>query len=396
MRWATSLHGHPQQSTYQKHKMSTCFFLQNFTPTPTFFTLNITYICRNSSGGTVLVPATIASLQFSSAFEKLHTIPCGYNQLATAGYYAAELASNFVIGLTGAESELLGWKIRIDREGTGIAVTETRTFLIKEASPYTSRFVTFRNSLGTYDTLLFEGKSIESAKMERATVEKSIINDGLPTLPELETVSVNGMHTISLNTGYLQGFDASYLLELMYSDDIRLQTDEGLIPIQLSTDGIEFNDEREFLQQRTFEFTFVNTEIAGSYLGIAAAVADRPVQWVGIEPYCMINDFGIYNGQMKFNSLELHYADGALELVEGAAPKLNIEGTDGYIAPASSPQCLAALTPITNTVQSRLGTYRKKHLYSPPKWATTPLSPLQQALMAEPHLVKLISGLWML
>jgi hypothetical protein len=163
----------------------------------------------------------------------------------------------------------------------------------------------------------------------------------------------------------MEGYDANYLLELLYSDDIRLQTDEGLIPMQLITDSMVHDDETEFIKQRTFKFRLSNTEIAGTFLGTATAVSDRPTGWFGIEPFCLVNDFGIYNGTMKFNSLELRYTDGAQEVVIGAVPKLNIEGTPGYIAPAASAQCLAAFTPITNAVQTKLGSYKKNTCVAP-------------------------------
>jgi hypothetical protein len=68
---------------------------------------------------------------------------------------------------------------------------------------------------------------------------------------------------------------------------------------------------------------------------------------------------------MKYARLELRYSDGAQEVVAGAQPKLNIQGTEGYIAEAPSPLCLAALTPFQNTLQSRLGTYKKNTCVAP-------------------------------
>lgn len=343
------------------------FFLQNFNPSTLLGYIGFEIKHLNGLILNYQYAYSPGDLSLIRGIDKVHVIPCGFTQLNISYLWATHNGGIAAYPVTGTDADILGYSISFwGNLGAGdVRVSEEKNYKLKSASKYTARFVSFRNSLGTYDTLACEGKSTESAKVARATVEKAIENDGLPTLPELETVAVDGIHEITLNTGYMEGYSTDYLLELLYSDDIRLQTDEGLIPIQLVTDELIYKDETEFLKQRTFQFHLSNTEIAGSFLGVAPAIANRPTAWSGIEPFCQVNDFGIYNGQMKFNSLELRYADGAQEVVEGAQPKLNIEGTEGYIASIASPQCLAALTPITNAVQSRLGTYKKNTCVAP-------------------------------
>lgn len=353
----------PATKYISKTQKEYLFFLQNWQPAPSGatslyleFTFNYIYPV---TGLPLSLTSSASNIYLTPGFGKVHTIPVGFEQANIPYLFLYSIALLGGSGIT--IDHLLSYSVQVVCTSPSVFfASEKRTFILKTNSTrYTARSISFKNSLDTFDTLVFEGKSTETATVKRATVEKAITDDGLPTIPELETVAVDGIHEISLNTGYLEGYDADYLLELLYSDDIRLQTDEGLIPLQLITDDLVYKDETEFLKQRAFRFRFSNTEIAGTYLGAAPVIADRPTQWIGIEPFCLVDDFGKYNGQMKFNSLELYYADGAQEVVLGAQPKLNIEGTEGYIAPASSPQCLAALTPITNAVQSRLGTYKK-------------------------------------
>lgn len=338
------------------------FYLQNIKPTPSL-PLRLKLMLYTLEDG-ILVPHyfTLDNLP-SNSFEKVYTIPVGYTQLNIL-YHFNTLTPPDPLP---ADYKLHSYSVYIEM-WDGIEnyyrVSEEKHFILKQPTKHNPRHVTFRNSLGAYDTVSFFGVNTESTKVTKTTAQKAVKDDGLPSITELETTAVEGVHEMELNTGYFE-FDANYLLELLYSDDIRIQTTEGLLPLQLDTEALQHVADREFIKNRTFKFRFSNTEIAGSFLGTAAAVASRPTGWTGIEPFCQVNENGIYNGFMKFNSLQLRYTDGAQEAVEGAQPKLNIEGTEGYIAPVASPQCLAALTPITNTVQSRLGTYKKNTCVAP-------------------------------
>ncbi len=237
--------------------------------------------------------------------------------------------------------------------------------IIPKKTKYAARHVIFQNSLSGYETLSFIGKSIETAKVSRSVVDKVTAGYDLPTIKELETVAVEGVHELSLNTGIMEYYDRNFLLELLYSKDIRILTQEGYLPLQLATDTMVYADETEFVKQNTFNFRFSNTEQAGSYLPAAVVAPARPTSWQGVAPFCMVNDNGLYTGKMKYASLQLYYADGAKEVVPGAQPKPNIEGTAGYIAEAPSPTCVVNTAPFTNVLYTVKGTYRKTTCVSP-------------------------------
>lgn len=353
----------PATKTVTKEQKEYLFYLQNFRPAPPV-PLRLMLTLHTLEDG-VLVPHYFPLNDLpTNSYEKVYTIPVGYNQLNVLYHFNTITPPMLLPNDYRLYSYAVGLEMYDTGSSTYYRITEEKTYVIAEPTKHTPRFITFRNSLGGYDTLSFYGHNTESSTVTKATVEKTVKEDGLPTLAELETVAVEGVHEFELNTGNFD-FDPNYLLELLYSDDIRLQTAEGLLPLQLITESLNHVDEREFVKSRTFQFQLSNPEIAGSFLGTAPTVSTRPTYWVGIEPFCTIDDFGLYNGKMKFNSLELHYADGAMEVVEGAQPKTNIEGTEGYIPPENSPLCATILTPIVNTVQSRKGTYKKNTCIAP-------------------------------
>lgn len=351
----------PSTKKITKEQKEYLFYIQNIKPSPSA-PLRVMLVLYTLENG-LLMPHYFPLNSFpSNSFEKVYTIPCGYQQLNIAYHFGT-----ITPPLDPPEDyKLHSYAISVEMFDVEnyYRISEEKTFILATPTKFSPRFITFRNSLGGYDTLSFYGQNIEKASVSKATVTKAIKDDGLPTLAELETVAVEGVHEMELNTGIFD-FDPNYLLELLYSDDIRLQTNEGLIPLQLVTESLKHVDAREFVNSRTFQFRFANTEIAGTYLGVAPAIASRPTQWTGIEPFCLVNDFGLYAGKMKYARLELRYSDGAQEVVAGAQPKLNIEGTEGYIPEAPSPLCLSALTPFQNTVQSRLGTYKKNTCVAP-------------------------------
>jgi hypothetical protein len=232
-------------------------------------------------------------------------------------------------------------------------------------SHFTPRYLVFQNSLGCYDTLVCTGQSIETAKIETVTVDKVTEGYAFPSVAELETVAKNGVHEIEINTGYYQWEDTNYLLELFYSKDIRLVTQEGQVPIQLINETHKYNDEADFMPSATLNFRFSNKEIAGSFLPAAVVAPARPQEWQGVQPFCMIADTGLRTGLMKFAKLELHYADGAKEAVLGAQLKANTEGSVGYIAPQPSPSCVVGTAAFTNTIFTMTGTYKKNTCVMP-------------------------------
>lgn len=338
--------------------------LVNYAPIPTSITLKVMVYRIDGSTETLTKTVYNAPLQ-----GKIYSIPVGFTQLGLGGITTG--AEKYG---TSSYSTIKRYDVWLDNQ-SGQAVSEVFQFDVEDLhlsgvdnpalddyynSYYAEKHIVYLNSYGGYDTLICSGQSVETTTVKGIIVEKVKGLGDAATVPELLVDSKLGKVELAINTGYLKGdISEESLKELLYSTDVRLNTEDGLLPLILSSEAIQYT-EKEFLRSKVFSFSFANAEIAAvNDLGAGEVTFDRPTYWKGIEPFCMIDSFGKRNGTMKFKRLELYYADGdQTQKVRNVQAKENEEGTAGYLAPSSSPACAAATTPFFNTSQTIRSNYR--------------------------------------
>lgn len=294
--------------------------------------------------------ATLTPITLQNVYNyTLYTVPVGFKAL--------KLDENE----TETEKTIHRYTVWLSNENNE-QLTEERYYVVNnDYVPYV-RHLVFLNSLGGWDSIRLYGVSSSQLKRTSAIFQRELEAGYSPSSEELFLRNITGERTLTLNTGYLPNREwLDYLEELMWSEQIFVNTAEGLIPIVLTQDTYEPPADEEDIGGRTFVFRRSKTALAYSSLPPAppTVAGARPTFWATSQPYCLINENGLRTGYQAYTYLQLRYADGLLEKVPGVARKLNVPGTDGYAPPTISTAC--GVTPYVNTLISRLGSYMRNN-----------------------------------
>lgn len=294
---------------------------------------------------TTLTPITLSNVYNYT----LYTIPVGFNALKLDENEAEteKTIHRYTVWLSNQNNQRL---------------TEERYYIVNnDYVPYV-RHLVFLNSLGGFDSIRLYGVSSTQLKRTSALFQRELEAGYSPSSEELFVRNITGERTLTLNTGYLPNREwLDYFEELMWSEQIYVDTAEGLIPIVLTQDTYAPPNDEEDIGGRTFVFRRSKTALAYSALPAAPVTVSgaRPTFWAGSSPYCLVNEKGIRTGYQVYSSLELRYSDGLLEKVPGVARKSNIPGTEGYIPPQQSSYC--NVTPYLSAEISRIGTFSRNN-----------------------------------
>lgn len=318
-------------------------FLVHHSPAPTALRVrvNVEYM-----DGTFSDTFTAISLSTVDNYT-LYTIPVGFTALG-------------LDVLETEEEEVFRYTVWLSNQDNQ-RLSEERYFIVNnDFQPYV-RHLVFLNSLGGWDSIRLVGVSKEQLQTTSTTFQRQLEANYTPSSEELFVTNIIGERKLTLNTGYQPSREwLQYLEELQWSEQIFVNSQEGLIPIILTQNTFDLPDDEEDFGGRTFTFQRSKTGRAFSKLPVAPVFETvRPTYWAAVSPYCIVNDRGIRTGYQGASYLQLRYTDGLMEKVPGVLRKANVPGTDGYQAPAISSSC--AVTPYVNTEISRVGTFLRNN-----------------------------------
>lgn len=276
----------------------------------------------------------------------LYTIPVGFQALELD-----EIESE-------QEKEIFAYTVWVSDQNTQQLTEERRYIVNNDYQPYV-RHLVFLNSLGGWDTLRFFGVSNEQLNISSTTYQRQLEANYTPSSEELFVTNIRGERRITLNTGYLESVWLNYLEELLWSEKIYINSNEGLIAVLITQNNYDLPNDEEDLGGRTFIMRHSKTANAFSSLPVApiANTIVRPTSWVGVGSFCLVNENGVRTGFQAFSMLELRYTDGLFERVPGITRKPNLPDTEGYIPALSTSSCTT--TPFLNTIISSLCSYTK-------------------------------------
>jgi hypothetical protein len=321
------------------------YFLVNFLPKPTALKLRVK-VYFNDGTDVVYTLKTLNSVQQYSVYS----IPVGFTDLGLESY------ENII-------KKVVSWDIWVNNN-TDNRVSEIRSYIVDEHFARNERQIIFSNSLGGYDTLRVTGVASDTLKVTKQTGERELESNYLPSASDMFVNGVEGRPEMSVNTGFLDADQISYLQEILLSEDIYILTKDGFVPIILTDESLLKNQDNVDIDSRTFTFTYGKKEMAYSVLPIAPTAVTRELRWSPSGSYCVYNpDTGLANGFQGATTLTLVYAD-TNEIVRGVPPKDNTPGTDGYYEPQLSSFCSDGYAPFKNVLISRLGTFRRNDCVS--------------------------------
>ncbi|KAA9346322.1 DUF5977 domain-containing protein [Larkinella humicola] len=237
-------------------------------------------------------------------------------------------------------------------------LTEIRWYRLETQYRRTVRFLLFANSLGGFDTLYCTGKGVEQVRYVRQITERFTGYDYRPEFSEKEINEVTGERELTVSTGWLSKAQGDYLQELALSPEIYLVTDRAYLPVIPVTDSLKTADDDETLLGRNFVFRYTNPEQHYSRLPSPDHLPKRPTGWRPKAITCLLDANGKRTGMKAAVLLEKYYVDDNTRVPE-APIKSNVPGTEGYLPPVPSADCLAS--PFLSAAISRSGTFQRSN-----------------------------------
>ena len=261
------------------------------------------------------------------------------------------------LGLTSRPKTVSHYEVWVSNQDDE-RLTEIRWYRLETQYRRTVRFLLFANSLGGFDTLYCTGKGVEQVKYVRQITERFTGYDYRPEFSEKEINEVTGERELTVSTGWLSKAQGEYLQELARSPEIYLVTDRAYLPVIPVTESLKTADDDETLLGRTFVFRYTNKEQHYSRLPSPDHLPKRPTGWRPKAITCLLDANGKRTGMKAAVLLENYYLDDNTRVPE-APIKSNVPGTEGYLPPVPSADCL--VSPFVSAAISRSGTYQRSN-----------------------------------
>lgn len=261
-----------------------------------------------------------------------------------------------------AQKEIKSWELWLqDEDGTRLT-EKRRYFLEKRFEPY-NRYFVFLNGLAGWDCIRLTGLGTETSKIT-GDMARKYLDGKYKNSDEEEFVSdKTGERYLSVSTGSGASEEWSkYLEDLLWSKRIFLfNQSKGMIAVWLFGESIVPDD--NWLAERQLDFKKSKPARAFSAINPTAVAQQRETVWVPDQGYCLVNINGMRTGKFGYAILKLVHADTG-ERVPGEGYKTNAPGTEGYVAPIDSNDCLAATTPFKNVEINAEGSYYRSNCAS--------------------------------
>jgi hypothetical protein len=187
-----------------------------------YFTVN-TY----DSAGAVISSFRIDSTTTSGDIQYVPSSPASLNNIDNA---------NLITGVQPIIIDAVA-TYNIQAVGTISDLSEVRTFVIKENCKYNTNTLIFQNNLGAFDSFTFYLGDVSTTAIERkdmkVNVDTVVANDIVYSMNEREKVTYYTKNTPSLKlmSDWITEAESNWLLELMSSPEIYLQSGDELIAV---------------------------------------------------------------------------------------------------------------------------------------------------------------------
>lgn len=177
------------------------------------------------------------------AIYQFHT---GYNSLGIPAKIAADYP-----GL-----EVISYSVTaIDGE---TAVSETREYIVNSKLTPGSIELAFRNSLGTFDTVMLNGIGELNMDFDPENVNIHGTSAGYPLSRTLRT---EANAKVKASTGWITADERLYMSELLTSREVYQIAGSKLYPVVITAQGVTLSRDRDYLSAVNIEFKPVSTYI---------------------------------------------------------------------------------------------------------------------------------------
>jgi hypothetical protein len=161
----------------------------------------------------------------------VHIIPVGYN---------------YVNGLAFTK-DVVSYNVDIARLSHGIPISEKRSFTIIEETPLLAKYYLFKNSLGAYQSIMFDGEQIKGIAVDKLSANKILNFDDDETINENVVAITQFNISNKVYTGFKTQADLDIFMEFLVSKSVLEQTDTYYKPVIVDAQKVTLYKKQEFI-----------------------------------------------------------------------------------------------------------------------------------------------------
>jgi hypothetical protein len=133
------------------------------------------------------------------------------------------------------------------------------TYEIVDECRYEPKQIIFKNKYGFYEGITFFKKSTNSIEITNDDFVNAYVSNGTysTTDHQKQKINIQGIESLTLNSGYIKETENSIYREMMLSDKVYLYGNNGLTPLNIKSSSLEFkNRVNDKLVKYTIEFEY--------------------------------------------------------------------------------------------------------------------------------------------
>lgn len=203
---------HPKTKYITKQQHDYLYFIQTYATTPDTY-VRFVGIKENGSSATVDV-----NIFYGSQYD-VHVIPVHHNYVKTL-----------------FSSDMLSYTVQVITKSPGVTIrSEKRTFNIIQNTPLTAKYYLFKNGLGVFESIMFDGEKTKGVEVDKITAERILQHTDAKTVNN-QIVS-NVQHTISnkMYTGFKSKDELDAFIDFIRSKEVFEQTATYYKPVSVDT-----------------------------------------------------------------------------------------------------------------------------------------------------------------
>ena len=184
-------------------------------------------VITKDSAGVIINTFQINPTTTSGTIQYVPSAPASLNNIDNA---------NLILGVQPIITSDVSSYTIVGHEST-VEISETRTFVIKESCKFTPNTLIFQNNLGAFDNFTFYLGDVSTTAIERkdmkVNVDTVVGTDIVYSMNEREKVTyyTKKSPSLKLMSDWISEAESNWLLELMSSPEIYLQSGDELIAV---------------------------------------------------------------------------------------------------------------------------------------------------------------------
>jgi hypothetical protein len=167
-----------------------------------------------------------------------YIIPVGYEYINSLNFSKEIVAYNVHIYLP----DLMTNPVR----------SETRTFNIID-TPLLAKYFIFKNSLGVFESIMFNGEKTLSTEINKETSERILAFDDDETTNKKVVSHVTYTPSYKVYTGFKSQADLNHFIEFLKSEEVYEQMDDYWKPVYVNTKRVKLYGEQNFVESVAVE-----------------------------------------------------------------------------------------------------------------------------------------------